>query len=292
MSTAPLHHDPIQNVVQEILKRLAQRIGGTREVLLVVVTGATVGLQETITELQNLIARGFTLRLMFSDTGEQLTGEAIRAGLAGYPHWQHITHPRWFTELQNADGVVVPMMSINALSKLSMLIADTPSGNVMLHALFSGMPLVLAVDGVEQNEGRLALGFGSGNSILQQAVTDRLVVAQGYGAKAIHVSGFASSIDAMMPRQGAQGGTQAAGNNGSQLSVPQNETSGGTVEMVSTSKQVISGADVRAVHARGAGLICSASAVLTPLAREIATQLGVNITRNRNITANDGGLTS
>lgn len=258
--------DGLLKLVGEVLKRLAPHLGadGSRGCLVVVLTGATVGLAEAVAQMQGLILRGFRLRLAFSGPAEHLIGNAVREGLEGFPQWEVLPGPAWFQALHEADAVAVPMLSVNSLSRLALLIADGQTGNLMLHALFAGKPLILAADGAVQPEGRAALGFGAGNAALRQAVEERLRTVARFGAAVTALSGFAERVAALLPSHAT--GTTAPAQGRPVLSV---------------SGRVISGGEVMEASRRGADLACPASAVLTPLARETAERHGVRILRNR-----------
>ncbi|MGE4529253.1 MAG: flavoprotein [Rhodospirillaceae bacterium] len=257
--------EQLQKLVAEVLKRLAPRLGadGSRGCLVVVLTGATVGLAEAAGQLQGLILRGFRLRLAFSATAEHLIGGALRESLEGFPHWEVLPAPAWFQVLREADAVAVPMLSVNALSKLALLIADTQAGNLMLHALFAGKPLILAADGATQPEGRAELGFGAANAALRHAVEERLHAVQRFGATVTGLAGFAECVAALLPARAA---TAAPA-----LRRP----------VLAADERVISGGTVMAAARRGADLLCAPAALLTPLAREAAERHGVRILRNQ-----------
>ncbi len=258
-------------LVREVLKRLAPHLGadGSRGPLVVVLTGATVGLDAAVAEIQGLIFRGFQVRLVCSEMAEHLVGQAVRDGLEGFPQWEALPDRSWFKVLAEARGVAVPLLSVTALSKLAALIADTQTGNLILHALFSGKPLVLARDGASQNAGRVALGFGGGNPALLRAVEERFKTVASYGATVVGLDGFAARVAALLPAAAhatPTGATMAS-------VIP---TSRATL---ATPKRVISGGDVMEASRRGADLVCEPAALVTPLALETAQRHGVRIVR-------------
>ena len=70
----------------------------------------------------------------------------------------------WLKALKKARAVAVPMLSLNTLSKLSMLLADNTATNIVLHALLMGKPVVAARNGADpRDKGREGLGFHRGN---------------------------------------------------------------------------------------------------------------------------------
>lgn len=261
----------LDRLVREVLKRLAPHLGadGSRGSLIVVLTGATVGLDAAIAAIQGLIFRGFHVRLVCSDMAEHLVGQAVTDGLEGFPHWEILPDRGWFKVLAEARGVAVPLLSVTALSKLAALIADTQASNLILHALFSGKPLVLACDGASQNPGRVALGFGNANPALRRAVEERFKTVAGFGATLAGLDGFADRVAALLP--GTPASPTTIGSTMASSPAPR--------ATLATPKRVISGGDVMEASRRGADLVCPPSALITPLAQETAQRHGVRIVR-------------
>ena len=78
--------------------------------------------------------------------------------------------------------MVVPLLSLNTLSKLALLTPDNTATNIILHALLMGKPVVLAKNGTDpKDKGREELGFHKGNAALTRAITERLQTINGYG---------------------------------------------------------------------------------------------------------------
>ena len=260
----------LNRLVREVLKRLALQLGadGSRGPVIVVLTGATVGLDAAIAEIQGLILRGFRVRLVCSEMAEHLVGQAVRDGLEGFPQWDILADRAWFKVLAEARGVAVPLLSVTALSKLAALIADTQASNFILHALFSGKPLVLARDGASQGPGRVALGFGAANPALLRAVEERFKTAASYGATVVGLDGFAGQVAARLPAT-----AKSTVHTSTMASSPTARAA------LATPKRVISGGDVMEASRRGADLVCAAAALVTPLALETAQRHGVRIVR-------------
>lgn len=255
--------DPIRDLVREVLRRLAPELGGNgaRGELIVVLTGATVGRDEAVDQMIALILKGFRLKLICSEMAAHLIGDAVTRGLAGFPNWEILPPRAWLGPLAGARAVVVPMLSVNALSKLAALIADDDPANLMLHALFSGKPLVLAIDGVVPGPGRAALGFGHGNRALLGAVEDRLRTVIGYGAAIVELGGLAARVEAALP-----------------LAAPTHPKAAAAPRRLCRAR-VVGAGEVAAAARAGEDLYCDAAALVTPLAREAAERHGVRIVK-------------
>ncbi len=257
--------DAIRDLVREVLRRLAPGLGadGARGEVIVVLTGATVGRDEAADQLISLILQGFRLKLACSEMGAHLNAEAVTGALAGFPHWEVLPPRTWLGALGRADAVAVPLLSVSALSKLAALIADDDAGNLMLHALFAGKPLVLAADGVLPGPGRAALGFGGGNRALLGAVEDRLRAAIGFGAAVVALDGLAARVAAALPLAAAVRSETPAAGRGRRL----------------CAARVVGAGEVAAAARAGDDLYCDATALVTPLAREAAERHGVRIVK-------------
>lgn len=254
--------DAIRDLVHEVLRRLAVAQGGdgARGELIVVATGATVGRDEAVDQMIALILKGYRLKLICSAMAEHLVGDALTRGLAGFPNWEMLPPRAWFGPLIAARAVVVPLLSVNSLSKLAALIGDDDTANLMLHALFAGKPLVLAADGVLPGPGRDALGFGHANRALRAAVEERLRTVIGFGAAIVELGGLAARVEAALS-PAAPTRPEVAAPRGRRLS----------------HARVVGAAEVTAAARAGADLHCDAAALVTPLAREAAERHGVRI---------------
>jgi len=56
-----------------------------------------------------------------SQAAEALYGQVIRDQLAGFPHISTVHSTNWLSALKEARAIVVPLLSVNTLSKVSLL---------------------------------------------------------------------------------------------------------------------------------------------------------------------------
>lgn len=252
---------PVDLLVRAVLERLLPAIGadGRKGLLLTVFTGATVGLAEAVAQVRALIIAGYRLRLVFSGMAEHLYGPWFREQLAGFPEWQDIASERWYGDLTAAAAIVVPMLSVNSLSRLSLLIADNQAGNLILHGLFAGKPVLLSEDGVRSGEGRSALGFDAGSASLKAAIVERLARVRDLGAVVLPGRALAAAVDGCLA--------------GAALAVAPAEA---PASAAICPKTVVGQAEVVAAGP-GGRLRIQAGALVTPLARDSARELGVVI---------------
>lgn len=245
------------------MRRLAGRMGGPsrNESLIVVFTGATVGLVEGVRQVRSLLLDGFQVKLVFSGAAGHLFAEMVQKQLNDFPNVGLISPENWLSPLKEAQAVAVPLLSLNTASKLSLLIADDLVSNILLHALLMGKPLVMAQEGVDPDgKGRRALGFDKGNAALKDAMRQRLRSLQDFGCILTSVGNVANSVRSVAQHDGM-------GQNGQYpiSARPSMDISG----------QVATAGHVLSAHRIRADLNLGPAGRVTPLARDLARQLGV-----------------
>ena len=178
----------------------------------------------------------------------------------------------WLSFLKDARAVVVPLLSLNTLSKLSMLIADNTATNIILHALLMGKPVVVARNGADPSDkGRVELGFHKGKAALKQAIAQRLQTVEDYGCISTDIRQLRNTVKFMLISEEAP-------------DVKQREiTSASPVPTLSISKRFVTANEVLHAWRRGANLNVGYASGMTPLAQDLARRYGVVLT-----TDNDG----
>jgi hypothetical protein len=262
-----MNAEEVQGLVVEVTSRLAPRLGadGRRGRLIVAFSGATASFPEAVRQCRALVLDGYQVRLAFSPAAEQLFGSVVRDGLAGFPHVSPVDPAQWLGDLMESQAVVCPILSMNTLSKVSLLTADTVVSNLLLHGLFMGKPVVLARDGVDlAGAGRKALGIDRGTPALRQAVDDRLRTAADFGCHISDVSRLRGTVNAVLAGP-----------------TPRSVTRMERRAHHTGDKTVVTAADVRRAHRAGSdALHLPPASLVTPLARDLAMQLGVHLSRN------------
>ncbi len=251
-------------IVEEVIRRLARRIGEQRrdEIIIVVFTGATVGLVEGIQQVRSLLLDGFQVKLAFSDSAGHLFAKMVQKELNGFMNLGLVPPEKWLSSLKQASAVAVPLLSLNTVSKLSLLIADDLVSNILLHALLMGKPLVLAREGADpRGKGRRALGFHRGNAALNDAMMQRLKSLEDFGCILTGTGQLSNSVRSAIQQEGPRQAHE-------QDPLP------GRPSMC-LNRQVATAGDVLSAHQKGANLIFGQAARMTPLARDLARQLGV-----------------
>jgi len=262
-----------QEITVKVLRRLAQRLGATGELgeILCVFTAATVGFSEALRQISGLILDGFQLRLVFSPQAEQLLSSTIERQLEGFPHVSMLEPAMWLSALQEARAVAVPLLSLNTLSKVSMLLADNTATNIILHALLLGKPVVAARNAVDpRDKGREDLGFHRGNPSLNKAIFQRLRTAEDYGCILTDVGHIREILKSVLLNEGPP-----------DIKHPVN-TSMPLAPAPGIPKRFITAAEVLFAWRTGTNLNAGSGSAMTPLARELAGRHGVVIETDKN----------
>jgi hypothetical protein len=240
--------------------------------LIAVFTGATVGFNKAVQQVRGLILDGYRVSLVLSQAAENLYGSVLRDQLAGFPHITWLESGKWLSVLNEARAVVVPLLSVNTLSKMSLLIADTMAGNVILHALFMGKKVIAARNGADPaGSGREALGFNRGSLPLQRALLERFRIVEDYGCLLTDAAELRSRVNLVL--------SQAEN-----LPAKQENLAAGSVRSIASCPgNVVTAADIRHAHSVGVDLRLSPAALVTPLARDLATRYGVALVEQRDL---------
>lgn len=261
-----IHDEQIREIVAKVILRLAQRLGanGDRGELIVVFSAATVGFPEAIQQVRDLVLDGFRIRLAFSPAAEDLLSSGVGKELDGLPNVSGVEPAEWLPALIGARAVVVPLLSVNTLSKLSMLIADTTASNVLLHALLMGKPLIVARNGADPGDkGRAELGFQKGNVALNQAIARRLRAAEEFGCIFTDIRNLGGTVKSVLSGDGTPEGKQ------------REIASASSVPTVSISGRFVTASDILHAYRTGANLSGGSASRMTPQAQDLARQYGV-----------------
>jgi hypothetical protein len=268
--TAPREEAQLHQIVTEVISRLAVRLGadGSRGNLIMVFTGATVELNEASRQAGLLILEGFKVQMAFSESGERLFGPWLRSQLSCFPQVSTVSSSNWLSELSEACLVVVPLLSVNALSKVCFLIADNLALNLILQALFMGKPVVVARDGADPaSPGRRRLGFHHGRATLSEAILERLKTLEAYGCTLTSIGRLNEVVRDLLSRPRYRA-TEEPG-----LGFP------GGRKVLRHSGKTLTASDIVQASRMGADFKISSACLVTPLAFDLALQHQVALDR-------------
>jgi hypothetical protein len=260
-----MNEKQIQQVIAEVLKRLLPHVGadGKRGTLICVFSGATAGYTEALQQIRSFVLRGYSVELVFSRGAEQIYAQHVWPELDGFPNVNPLDESKWLRTVKDANAIVVPMLSVNTLSKLSLLVADSLASNVILHGLFMGKPVVLAKNGVDPSDaGRIEPHFPCAGVLLARAIEERLRVVRNYGCVVTDVSQLLPAVEAALQPAARVRLIHAHGN-------------GAKPPAIERQSKIVTASDVLQAHHLGTRLRLHHATVITPLARELATKHGV-----------------
>ncbi len=264
-------------LVRRVLHLIAQRLyeqNGKDSYVIAVFTGATAGFSQVLSGLEQLMLTGTEIRIVLSHSAERVYGDRIEERLLPWPIASISTGERWFCELEGSKGVVVPALSVNSLSKISCLMADSVATNLILQALFMGKPVVAAIDGCEPgNKDRKTLALDNGTPALQQALGEHLLRLNDFGCTLVKCHDLGSFCSNVFAEKNEQKITTDLYQAGQTKSSP--AKTGGTL----TATMVDSALVRRAIREQKTIKI-GQSGIITPLALELARQQGLQISKN------------
>lgn len=267
-----MKEEQIQRIVIEVIRRLAVRLGadGSRGTLIVVFTGATVAFKEAIQQVRFIILGGYRVQLVFSQAAEDLYGQVVREQLEGFPHITMLDPARWFTALKESKAIVVPLLSINTVSKVALLIADNVPTNLILHALFMGKPVFAARNSADPEGGhwQKSLGSRTQRPALRQEFLKRLQCVENYGCRLTDTLELERAVSVSLAKEKASNVEQSDDNVRSARS------------MFEHSGNILTAADVCYAHRLGADLSFPHATLITPLARDLAMRYGMALLRS------------
>jgi len=266
-----INEEQIRELAAKVIGRLVQRLGGPGKKgdLVVVFTAASVGFTEAIQQVQGLILDGFRIRLAFSQAAESLLSGAVREQLRGFPNVSPVEPASWLSSLRVSSAVLVPLLSLNTLSKLSMLIADNVATNIILHGLLMGKPVVLAQNGADPaDKGREVLGFHKCNPALRQAMAERMKTIEHYGCILTDIRELGDTV------KSALAGKRIVEARKNEIASP---VAGQNMRIAG---RFVTAADVLHAWRTGVRLSAGSASGITSLARDLAVRHGVVFTQD------------
>ncbi len=267
----------IERLVVAVVERLARKLGadGGRERIVSVFSGCTADVENAAAQVRRLVMKGFNLNLLFSDAAEDSYRETALGMLEGFPNIGTVEPAGWYRELTRADAVIAPVASLNTVTRLSMLMADTPHTQLLLGAMTMGKPLIIARDGAFPAGMPLSGGMGEN---LRAALAERLALIGGFGAVLCDMNALGATLESRfkeeireehekrLPRQIPSIPSGPTGNPGGMGPGRPRRHLGG---------RVLSASHVNLAARGGYDLTYGAGGIVTPMARDLASRNGV-----------------
>jgi flavoprotein len=266
--------EQIQKIAVEVIGKLAVRLGanGSKGILITLLTAATAEFEQAIDQIRCLVLNGYKIQLLLSENAEALYGKVMRDQLAGYPHIDSLDTSDWLKSVKESDAIVVPLLSMNTLSKISMLIADNLVTNLILHALFSGKPVFAGQNGAHPDAVHWSqkLGISEQNPTLRQTVLKRMETVRGYGCHLMDTRDLKSIVN------------KALSNKQRSITTPSGKGDLKKGSAICLHVKTVTAAHVRQAHMANADLILPPGALITPLAWDMAMTYRVELIKTDN----------
>jgi hypothetical protein len=242
----------LREIVEAEVRRAFAAGESTDSPVLAVFDGSLVGLSAAVQQLAALAAERFVLTAVLSPCAEPLISRDLLRSQARVARILTARDRLNVAQLvQESVAVVVPVLSRTTLAKVANGIADTLTADVITHSLLLGKPVVAVrnaadPDGPESPSG----AAGTVPDALRRLWSEHVDAARSFGVRFVDASELAAAVKAALGPSSPEAGL------------------GG--------KTVITEADVVAASAAGE-LHAAAGAIITPLARDTAAQLGVRL---------------
>jgi hypothetical protein len=261
-----MHHgDLVDIVTQEVLRRLKSEVpaAGPRSSrkILAPFCGGTIGLEQGLAALAELSAYPADVAVVLSAAAERVVGaQRVREALGKDVAIVTDRDPYPGRLLREADVVAVPVLTQNTAAKLARTFSDTQVTTLVLQALMLGKPVVMAVNAADPlDNGRAGAGMGRAPANLTRALLDNLRLIESYGVRLVDVKHLAAEVVRCF-RPAPEPVATAGGR-----------------------KVLIDVAAVKAALASGSKTLAAPrGAIVTPLAAEVARELGVELVRGDN----------
>lgn len=241
----------VEKIVSEVLRRLAGR--GKRALALF--CGGTIGAPEGRAELKKLQSAGFTVRAVLTPAAERVLGkEWLKSELGEIEVVTEADGKAPGALLKEADLTLVPVLTLNTAAKVAHGIADTLVATLIMDSLLTGRPVFAARDACDlTNPVRAKLGMDKAAPAYRALLTGNLERLAEFGVRLVGVTELAAAV---------------LGEAGPKEPAP--KATGGTF-----TGRVLSRTDVAAFE--GSVLKVSAGTLITPLARDLARDRGIEI---------------
>lgn len=253
----------VELITREVLRRLAEVTPTPAEKperqlsILALFAGGTIGLKQGLKELSELKPLA-SISVVLSEAAEQVVGKnRIYEHLGSETPVVTASCPYPGKLLRAADVVVVPVLTQNSAAKLAHTLADTMVTTLVLQALMLGKPVIIATNAADPRDSwRIGAGMGRSPVGLARALQDNLKKIEGLGVAMVDVGFLAAECRRHIKLETRESSTEKTG----------------------AARVLIDAGAVKAVLANGGKrLAVPTGALVTPLAKDVARELGVEL---------------
>lgn len=232
---------------------------------LAIFTGGTIGLEQSFLELQKIQALNIEVSVVLSASAEQIIGiDRIKENLGSNINLVTTHSPYPSKLLREADFVLVPVLTQNTAAKLAYTLSDTLPSTLIMQALMLGKSVLAASNAADPQDGwRIQKDMGKCSPALSESLRQNLRKIQGYGVELVHVDSLAAGSQKIIDRM-------AKKEFSSQSSEPQGASQG--------KKSILDAETIKVAASNGLkSITTSKGTIITPLARDVAREYGIEI---------------
>nr|WP_320148173.1 flavoprotein [uncultured Anaeromusa sp.] len=261
--------DMIRLVTEEVMRRLGvtQPVQPTVKQVLALFTGGALGLEEALVQLAQLQNQGVRLTAVLSKAAESVIGvERLRKALGTELDIRLATDPLPKQDLKAADIVLVPVLTQNTAAKLARTLADTTVTTLVMQALLMGKPVIAARNAADPKDPwRVQGGMGAARPTLTRALQENLKTLESYGVVLVEAGTLAAEAAQQLDLTGT-------------LAQVKETAQKPSLPKKGQGRRVIDAAMIQVLAAQGeTALSVGPQDLLTPLARDVARECGVEI---------------
>ncbi|SFL36407.1 flavoprotein [Pelosinus propionicus] len=266
------NEEMVQLVTAEILRQLQQNpvIAQGQSVqikhkALVIFTGGTIGFEQGLAEIKKLQGLCFAITAVLSAAAEQILGiERVTEALGSHIDIVTAHSPYPGKALREADIVIVPVLTQNTAAKLSHTLSDTMVSTLILQGLMMGKPVIAAYNAADPLDSwRAQYTMGNSSPGLIKALQGNLQKLADFGMELVPVESIAAVSQKRLCQE-------------AQMKV--SHTTEQPVSKSTHKKTVLDAAAIQTAAQNGTkSITVPKGAILTPLARDIARECGVEL---------------
>ncbi len=188
------HEKLVDLVVQEVIKCLPVTSVPLKEKMLVLFSGGHIGLETAMEELRSIQKGNVEMTVVLSDSAEKVIGvDRIKQELGDRVNILTVRSPYPGKVLEQAQVVIVPVLTMNTAAKWAHLLADTQMSTLLVQSLLRGKPVIAVKNAADPDDlERVKKNMNLGTPALKAALQNNLKQLEVYGVTLVSVEKLAA----------------------------------------------------------------------------------------------------